>query len=198
MKKILIISVLFSLIVSGMKAQEPWVISTKNPSVSNYYGITAANGMIGMVSSPEPLKIKEVVLAGVYDMFGRGRVSNFLPSFNLLNMQLALGEEKITEYNVTNMQQQLDMRTGTFKASFDYKDILSVEYTYCALRHLPYSVMMDIKVTAKKKIEITCSNLMETPSSLRDGQQYYNEIDRPHALIQLLTSVAKNPTRVLS
>ncbi len=198
MKKILIISVLFSLIVSGMKAQEPWVISTKNPSVSNYYGITAANGMIGMVSSPEPLKIKEVVLAGVYDMFGRGRVSNFLPSFNLLNMQLALGEEKITEYNVTNMQQQLDMRTGTFKASFDYKDILSVEYTYCALRHLPYSVMMDIKVTAKKKIEITCSNLMETPSSLRDGQQYYNEIDRPHALIQLLTSVAKSPIGVIT
>ena len=95
-----IIKILFILFFMGlpfqkMKAQDAWVISTKNPSASEYYGITAANGVIGIVSSPEPLKIKEVVLAGVYDMFGRGRVSNFLPSFNLLNMQLMIGEEKI-------------------------------------------------------------------------------------------------------
>ena len=112
-----------------MKAQDAWVISTKNPSASEYYGITAANGVIGIVSSPEPLKIKEVVLAGVYDMFGRGRVSNFLPSFNLLNMQLMIGEEKIDARNISNMEQSLDMRYGMFHASFDYKDELRVEYT---------------------------------------------------------------------
>ncbi|SBV93723.1 Kojibiose phosphorylase [uncultured Dysgonomonas sp.] len=194
-----IIKILFILFFMGlpfqkMKAQDAWVISTKNPSASEYYGITAANGVIGIVSSPEPLKIKEVVLAGVYDMFGRGRVSNFLPSFNLLNMQLMIGEEKIDARNISNMEQSLDMRYGMFHASFDYKDELRVEYTYCALRHLPYSVLLDMKLTAKKNINLTCSNMMETPSSLRDGQQYYNEIDRPHALLQLLTSVAKSPT----
>ena len=41
--------------------------------------------MIGIVSSPEPFKVKDVVLAGAYDLYGRGRVSNFLRSFNLLN-----------------------------------------------------------------------------------------------------------------
>lgn len=196
MKIIKILSALLftGLVFQDIKAQDPWVISAKNPSVSEYYGITTANGVIGVVSSPEPLRIKEVVLAGVYDMFGRGRVSNFLPSFNLLNMQLMIGEEKIDVRNISNMEQSLDMRYGVFSASFDYKNELHVEYNYCALRHLPYSVLLDVKLTAKKNISLTCSNLMETPSSLRDGQQYYNEIDRPHALIQLLTSVANSPS----
>ena len=46
--------------------------------------------MIGIVSSPEPFKVKDVVLAGAYDLYGRGRVSNFLKSFNLLNMYLEI------------------------------------------------------------------------------------------------------------
>ena len=62
-----------------------WKIKADKIDPSNYYGITVANGMIGIVSSPEPFKIKDVVLAGAYDLYGRGRVSNFLRSFNLLN-----------------------------------------------------------------------------------------------------------------
>ena len=56
-----------------------------NPK-KNYYGITVANGMLGIVSSPEAFKVKDVVLAGAYDLYGRGRVSNFIRSFNLLNI----------------------------------------------------------------------------------------------------------------
>ena len=63
----------------------PWVISAV-PDPANYYGVTVANGMIGIVSSPQPFQVKDVVLAGAYDLYGRGRVSNFLKSFNLLNM----------------------------------------------------------------------------------------------------------------
>lgn len=183
-----------SLFLVTANAQNPWGIEVSNPDKSNYYGITSGNGMIGVISSPEPLKVKEVVLAGVYDMYGRGRVSNFLPSFNLLNMQLMQGENALNVADMKNLRQEMDFKTAMFKGSFDYKDLFSVEYSYCALRHLPYSVLMDIKVTAFKKTEIIFCNQMETPSSLRDAKQYYNEIDRPHALIQLLTSVAKSPT----
>ncbi len=35
---------------------------------------------------------------------------------------------------------------------------------------------------------------MEAPDALRDVQNYYNEIDRPHVVISLLTSSAKSPT----
>ena len=35
---------------------------------------------------------------------------------------------------------------------------------------------------------------MEAPDALRDVENYYNEIDRPHVVISLLTSSAKSPT----
>jgi hypothetical protein len=54
---------------------DSWKITTDKIDPSNYYGVTVANGMIGIVSSPEPFKVKDVVLAGAYDLYGRGRVS---------------------------------------------------------------------------------------------------------------------------
>jgi protein-glucosylgalactosylhydroxylysine glucosidase len=55
-------------------------------------------------------------------------------------------------------------------------------------------VLMDVTVTAKKDITINGASIMEAPDALRDVQNYYNEIDRPHVVISLLTSSAKSPT----
>ncbi len=35
---------------------------------------------------------------------------------------------------------------------------------------------------------------MEAPGALKDVQNYYNEIDRPHVVLSLLTSAARSPT----
>src|ERR1700745_1730742 len=109
MKKILLL--LFTVNCSLLTfSQDPWIIKADKIDPSNYYGITVANGMIGIVSSPEPFKVKDVVLAGAYDLYGRGRVSNFLKSFNLLNMYLEVDGKRIDAASVTNFKQQLDMR----------------------------------------------------------------------------------------
>ncbi|MDP4212255.1 MAG: glycoside hydrolase family 65 protein [Bacteroidota bacterium] len=173
---------------------DPWVISASSVNPAGYYGVTVANGMIGIVSSPEPFKVKDVVLAGAYDEYGRGRVSNFLRSFNLLNMRFSVDGQDLGAKDVTDMKQSLDMRHASFTCSFNYLDKATVSYTYYALRQLPFTVLMDISVTAKKDIEITPASVMEAPDALRDVQNYYNEIDRPHVLISLLTSEAKSPT----
>ena len=86
-EKILLAALLLCIIRFSF-GQDPWTIKAGKVDAANYYGITVANGMIGIVSSPEPFKVKDVVLAGAYDQYGRGRVSNFLRSFNLLNMTL--------------------------------------------------------------------------------------------------------------
>jgi trehalose/maltose hydrolase-like predicted phosphorylase len=175
-------------------AQDKWKINAGNIDASNYYGITAANGMIGIISSPEPFKVKDVVLAGAYDLYGRGRVSNFLKSFNLLNMYLEVDGKRVDAKSVNDFQQSLDMQHAGFSTSFDYTDKAAVRTTYYALRHLPFTVLMDVVVTAKKDITITGASVMEAPDALRDVQNYYNEIDRPHVTISLLTSSAKSPT----
>src|SRR6478609_9993094 len=113
MKKIIVF--LFAIHYSLFSfSQDPWIIKADKIDPSNYYGITVANGMIGIVSSPEPFKVKDVVLAGAYDLYGRGRVSNFLKSFNLLNMTLDIDGNRIGVKNASNLRQSLDMHAASF------------------------------------------------------------------------------------
>ncbi|OIR08409.1 kojibiose phosphorylase [mine drainage metagenome] len=179
-----------------------WKIKANKIDPSNYYGITVANGMIGIVSSPEPLKVNDVVLAGAYDLYGRGRVSNFLRSFNLLNAYVEIDGRRLDAKNTSNFKQELDMRHASFTASFDYEDKATVTYSYYALRQLPFCVLMDITIEAKKDITMNAASVMEAPDALKDVQNYYNEISRnfynvsgkKEAVFGLLTSTAKSPT----
>jgi trehalose/maltose hydrolase-like predicted phosphorylase len=185
---------LLILCFSVANAQDPWKIAATDIKAAGYYGISVANGMIGIVSSPEPFKVKDVVLAGAYDQYGRGRVSNFLRSFNLLNMRLGIDGQDLGAGNVQQMKQELDMQKASFTCSFEYGNKATVSYTYYSLRHLPFTVLMNVTVTAKKDLQLSTASVMEAPDALKDVQNYYNEIDRPHVTISLLTSSAKSPT----
>jgi protein-glucosylgalactosylhydroxylysine glucosidase len=172
------------------QAQDPWILKADDIN-GRYYGETVANGSVGIVTSNAPFKIQDVVMAGVYDLYGRGRVSNFLKGFNLLNMRFLIDGA----LNVSQMTQQLNMRNGSFTTTFNEGDKATVTYTYYALRQLPYTVLLDVSVTAKKDITIDAANLLSAPDAIRDVQHYYRTIDeRPHTLIGLLTSTGKSPT----
>ncbi|WP_086595737.1 glycoside hydrolase family 65 protein [Hymenobacter crusticola] len=173
---------------------DPWRITADKIDPTNYYGITVANGVLGIVSSPVPFQVKNVVLAGTYDQYGRGRVSNFLNGFNLLNMYLEVDGHRLNAQDATNFRQQLDMQRAAFTTTFDYADKATISYTYYALRHLPFTALLDVAITAKKDLALTAASVLEAPDALREAQNYYNEIDRPHATLSLLTSAAKSPT----
>ncbi len=189
-----LLTMVICLVMNLVFSQDAWKIKADKIDPANYYGVTVANGMLGIVSSPEPFKVKDVVLAGAYDLYGRGRVSNFLKSFNLLNMYLEIDGKRIDARSAANMQQELDMKRASFTTAFDYTDKASVTYTYYSLRHLPYTVLMDVTIVAKKDFTMTGASVMEAPDALKEVQNYYNEIDRPHVVISLLTSTAKSPT----
>lgn len=194
LKKICLCLLLAIPVLSFAQQPDPWKLTASGFDPKNYYGITVANGMIGIVSAPEPFRVKEVVLAGAYDLYGRGRVSNFLRSFNLLNMRLEVDGRTIGAAEASGLRQELDMKKAAFTTSFDYGEKATITYTYYSLRHLPYTVLMDVSITAKKDISIGGASVMEAPDALKDVQNYYNEIDRPHVVISLLTSSAKSPT----
>nr|WP_232342460.1 glycoside hydrolase family 65 protein [Hymenobacter negativus] len=173
---------------------DPWRIVADKVDPANYYGVTVANGIMGVVSSAEPFKVKNVVLAGAYDQYGRGRVSNFLNGINLLNMYLEIDGRRLGAADASHFRQALDMQKATLTTTFDYQDKATISYTTYALRHLPYTVLLDVSIVAKKDLALTAASVMDTPDALRDVQNYYNEIDRPHATVRLLTSSAKSPT----
>src|SRR6187401_2601530 len=106
-----------SFLLYTVSAQDPWKLKASAIDPSNYYGVTVANGMLGIVSSPEVFKVKDVVLAGAYDLYGRGRVSNFIRSFNLLNMNMQIDGKLLTNANISNMEQSLDMKHAGFTCS---------------------------------------------------------------------------------
>src|SRR3954469_12872577 len=122
MKKTLLLF-LSLLMLKYSNSQDTWTIKATSINPSNYFGETVANGMIGIVSSPEPFKVKDIVLNGAFDLYGRGRVSNILKTFNFVNMYLEIDGARIENFGqVQNVQQVLDMKHGSMTTGFDYAD----------------------------------------------------------------------------
>lgn len=175
-------------------ADSPWHIQARQIDPNRYFGITVANGMIGIVSSPNPMKVSEVVLNGAFDTYGRGRVSNIMKVFEFANMDLDIDGKRLGRNNISNYAQTLDMKRAAFTTTFDHADKASVTHTVMALRHLPHTALIEVTVQAKKDLSFTAHSVMQAPDVLRDVKNSYHLIDRPHALIPLMTSVAKSPT----
>ncbi len=194
MKKILLLAFLLYQCILVQAQNDAWHIVADKIDPANYYGITVANGMIGLVSSPEPMKVKDVVLNGAYDNYLRGRVSNILKGFNFVNMNLDVDGRRIGRKDIVNYRQTLNMRQAELTTTFDVGDQVSVSHSVMALRHLPFCALSIVEITAKKDVTITPAAVIEAPEMLQDVRNYFAQIDRPHVLIPLLTSVGKSPT----
>ena len=173
--------------------QSPWHIVADQIDPNNYYGITVANGMIGMVSSPQPLQVDEVILNGVYDYYQRGRVSNILKTFSHMNMHLEVDNRRIGPKDVEGYEQTLNMKEASLITQYSIPRKATVKQELIALRNLPFSSMAIVEITALADIDIRPINFIQAPDHLSDVRNYYAEIDRPHVLIPLMTSVAKSP-----
>ena len=66
------------------------------------------------------------------------------------------------------------MQHANFTTSFNYKDVV-LSFTYYAFTYLPYSVLMDTTVTAKKILPSAAYSVMEAPDALKDVQNYYSK-----------------------
>ena len=122
MKKTLFLLAVAAPLITLAQEKSDWIIEAKSIDPNNYYGVTVANGMIGLISSPEPLKIKDVVLNGAFDLYGRGRVDNILKGFNFVNMNLDVDDQRVSAKNISSLRQYLDMRQAVLVTEFDYQD----------------------------------------------------------------------------
>lgn len=180
-------------------AGEEWSLSASDFSSKNYYGVTSANGMIGLVSSPEPFSIKETVLAGVYDHFGRGRVNNFLPNICPIDLEVHLDGSRIKKSNSTDYVQSLDMQNGEFTGSLVNRGA-KVTYRYCALRHLSHGAFMEVVITPEKDMVLEARINHVVPSSLHDARMTTNDLAFHHKSeppFTIVTTTALSPTEVV-
>ena len=171
----------------------PWHIVANDIDPNNYYGITVANGMVGMISSPEPLKVKDVVLNGVFDYYQRGRVSNILKTFSHMNMHLEVDKKRVDRNHIEGYAQTLDMKNAQLITTFKVPQKVAVKHRLMSLRNLPYTAMSVVEITALENVEIVPINYIESPNHISDIRNLYAEIDRPHVLIPLMSSVGFSP-----
>jgi len=175
-----------------------WQLQADHPDPSHYYGVTVANGILGIVSAPDPLSVKEIVLNGAYDQYGRGRVSNLLKTFSFANVDLTINGQQVTSQQISQFHQTLDMYRAVFTSSFDVGNLAHVTCSWRALRQLPYNMLVTVDIQAKKPITISAASVIEAPDMLRNVQQFYEDIASPHGPLHVLFSTASSPTGKLS
>lgn len=202
MKKLFLTFCILYATCYSVSSQDSWMVTTDKPLQGDYYGITSANGQIGLVSSRSPLSIDKIVVGGLYDIYKGSRNNNFFPNINPLIVDMKVNGERISRSNVQNYVQSFCFKNAAFIGEFDYADKAHVQYTIVALRQMPFGFMMDVKVDAKQDISLAILNAHNAPESLRDPQDYFVEVynkanplfDGEYPHYNFMTTVAKSPT----
>jgi len=73
--------------------------------------------------------------------------------------------EKITDANISNWSQTLNMKEAKLTTSFIFKDKAAISYTLYSLRNMPNVGYMDIKIEAKKEISTKIIGKISTPAT---------------------------------
>ena len=165
-----------------------WHISTTNKS--NYTGIVVANGRIGVLPSEKPFKTKQVILNNVYEKASQLGVSKILEGMNFGNLDISIDDEMVDETNISNWKQTLNMKAGSFTTSFKFKDKATISYTFYALRNVPYSSYIDIKVEALQSLKIKAIGKIESNDSYKNPISTFRILKDLETTMPILQTVA--------
>ncbi|SDS46993.1 glycoside hydrolase family 65 protein [Gramella sp. MAR_2010_147] len=190
MKKILII-LLFKISIFSYAQNDGWNITVDDNS--EYTGIALANGRIGMLSSKNPLEIQHVVLNNVYDVDPNLEVSQVLHGMNFGNLDMYIDGEKIDSSNISNWKQTLNLKEAVLTTYFSFKNKADISYSVYALRNLPYSGYLDVKVNAKENISLKVSGKILTPEEYQKPKNSYEVLRDVETTMPILQSVADSP-----
>ncbi len=188
-KSLLLLLLISSSIINAQN--DGWHIRTKEHL--DYTGIAIANGRIGILTSPKPLKIQHIVLNNVYDVDPNLHVSQILHGMNFGNLDMYIDGEKITEENITNWQQTMDMKNAALTTTFDFKDKATVFCTIYALRNLQYTGYIDISIQATEKIKVKVTGKILTPEEYHTPKNSFQILKDVETTMPILQSVAKSP-----
>lgn len=162
--------VLGSIGLSNVSATDVWSIDSgeigRELSPRSYYGAAVANGMMGIVSSPEPFRSGQTLAYGGYDSIFPGSVSCLVRSINFLTLGFAIDDQPINERaQLEGFRQTLDFKRAALTTSFRYRNKATVRYTLRALRHLPHTGLMEVTVTAKQPLTIAVDSAFDTAAT---------------------------------
>ena len=179
------------LMASFLVAQnDGWTISSGK--VDKYTGIVTANGRIGILPEDRPFQTKSVILNNVYDKESPLGVSKILLGMNFAQLELEIDGELVDESNVSDWNQNLNMKTAGFTTSFTFKDKAQISYTIYALRNIQYSGYLDVKIQPLKNIEIKATGIIETPDEYHSPNSTFRVLQDLETTMPILQTVAES------
>lgn len=188
----LFLLLIVSPIVFAQSKSDEWHLYAN--SRENYYGVSMANGQIGIVTDDTPLKTKEIILNGVYDGSPENGISRIVRGIEFLNLRLSVNNQEIKSDNIDNWSQVVSMKEGTSTTSFSFKDLTTINYTILANRAIPFSAMAIVEITPKQDVEITVNNYMIVPDELKGARSQYRVLKDNQYLMPVFGTVAKTLT----
>ncbi|NAS12013.1 glycosyl hydrolase family 95 catalytic domain-containing protein [Poritiphilus flavus] len=188
MKKIT--TALFTILTVSVFAQEGWTLSSGK--VEKYTGIVTANGRIGILPEDKPFATRSVILNNVYDKEAPLGVSKILLGMNFANLDMTIDGELITEENISDFQQTLNMKTAGFTTSFKFKDKAEITYTVYALRNIQYTGYIDVKVIPTKSISLKMTGKISTPEEYQEPVSTFRVLRDLETTMPILQTVAKS------
>lgn len=177
MRKIVMMVLMAVAVALGAKASDDggWVITAD--SQENYHGATMANGRIGIVTDEQPFEAREIVLAGVFDKAGEGDVSRVVRAPLFTNMQISIDGVTVDESNTQEWQQRFDMRRAKLTTYVSLPGRARLTSTVRALRHLPYTAMVEVGVTPLKDVTLRVVNSYGLPEEYSDVKTTFKDGD---------------------
>ena len=134
----------------------PWTIDSGPIDPQHYFGETVANGMLGLRSSADPFRISQILLNGAYEPLEPGGVDVIERTLNFLDLTVSIDGVRIDRADqVTGFHQTLDMKRAVLTTSFDYGDKATIVTSLRALRQLPYTAMLEVRVRARQPITLS-------------------------------------------
>ncbi len=190
--KMLFLVLLTSSTMMGQAKSDEWHLYAN--SRENYFGVSMANGKIGIVTDDTPLKTKEIILNGVYDSSPENGISRIVRGIEFLNLHLSIDGQEVKSDNISNWSQIVNMKEGTSTTSYTFKDLATINYTILANRAVPYSAMAIIEIIPNKDIEITANNYMTVPEELKDTKSQFRVLKDNQYLMPVFGTTAKTLT----
>ena len=182
---------------SVVKAQNDstWQI-VSHGRVEKYFPATAANGMIGILPSQQPLQIDKLILNGVYDAYGRGDgVSNIVQGIDFLSVDIFMDGQYLSsapDRDLSDWEQRVDMKGAEIVTSFIWRGKLKIEERVCALRQLPYDGLATIKIEALKAVSFKVVKTFKGSESAKIYKTSFETVGAEK--VGVFSSVAKSPT----
>ncbi|WP_299898233.1 glycoside hydrolase family 65 protein [uncultured Aquimarina sp.] len=182
--------VCFFMTISIAAQIDGWTISTTDNK--NYTGIVSANGRIGILPSSKIFETDKIILNNVYDKESPLGVSRILLGMNFGNLELYINNTKLTNENISNWKQTLNMKDASFTTTFTYNSIAEISYTVYALRNVPYSGYIDFEVSATKDIDLKVVGKIQTPEEYLQPLSTFRVLRDLETTMPILQTVAKS------